>query len=146
MSKRIGKWVVIILDDSGATARTITNDVTAINGLPLNYGKVEVGGFGQDMSYLLGRGDSEITLTVHASPTATTGAHTVIKGIVGGNTGRTLTIQIGANAAPTTGDPEFEGEVVCVSYNVTPDLNGAVMGEAVFAPASGNALPAWGTV
>lgn len=146
MSKRIGKHVIVIIDDSGGTARTITNDVTAINGMPLTYGKIEVGGYGQDMSYLVGRGDSEITLDCLFNPTATTGSHTVLSGIVGGNTARTMTIQIGNNATPTAGDPEWEGEVLCHTYTVTPDLNGAVTCQAVLVPASGNTLPAWGTV
>lgn len=143
--KKVGKFVIVILDD-GSGARTITNDVIAINGMPLNYGKIEVGGYGQDMSYLIGRGDSEVQLTVLVNDTATTGAHTVLKTIVGTNSNYTLTIQIGDNATPTTGDPEFEGEFCCPSYVVTPDLNGAVTGVATLVPFNGNALPAWGTV
>ena len=146
MSKRVGKWVSVNIDDSGGTARDISNDVTAINGLPLTYNPVEVGGYQQNMMYLIGRGDSEITLTVLANPTATTGAHTVLSGIVGGNTARTVTIAVGNNAAPTTGDPEIEGEMICSTYTVTPDLNGPTTAEVTLKVASGQTLPAWGTV
>jgi hypothetical protein len=143
--KKVGKYVTVILDDT-STARTISNDITAINGLPVNYGKIEVGGFGQDMSYLIGRGDSEVQLTGLVNDTTNTGFHQVIKDILGDNAGYTLTIQIGDNTTATTGDPEFEGEFCCHAYVVTPDLNGAVTGVATLVPYNGNTLPAWGTV
>lgn len=143
--KKIGKFVTISLDDSVPTARDITNDITAINGIGVTRGKIEVGGFGQDMSYLIGRGDTEVVLEGLANDTASTGFHTVAIDIEGDNAAHTLTIAIGDNATPTTGDIEFEGEVCAHSYSVTPDKDGAVTGSLSLVPFNGNALPAWGT-
>jgi len=145
MSKRIGKFTTVSVDDSGNTARDITNDVTSLGGVPLTYEEIEVGGYGQDKYYLAGRADNSITLEGFFNPTATTGSHTVLSGIDGSNTARTVTIGYGSNATPTGGDPEFEGEFICTEYTVTPDLNGAMMFSAKFMPGS-STLPAWGTV
>lgn len=145
--KRIGKFVAVLIDDTGASARTITNEVIAINGLPITRGEIEVGGYGQDMNYLLGRGDSSITLTMLFTDTATTGTHTIFSAHAAApNTGGTVDIRIGANAAPTTGDPKFTGEFVFNNYTVIPDLNGSVTSTVVCRPKEGQALPAWGTV
>jgi hypothetical protein len=57
----------------------------------------------------------------------------------------TLTVQVGQNVAPVSGDPEFEGEFVVESYKPTIENGGAIGFEAVLKPATGTA-PAWGTV
>ncbi len=145
MSKRIGKFVTISVDDSGATAREITSDVTSIGGVPLTYDEVEVGGYGQDKFYLAARADTTLTIEGLMNPTATTGSHTVLSGIVGSNTPGTVTIAYGSNAAPTTGDPEWEGEYICTEYTTTPDLNGAITFSATLRPGTSTS-PAWGTV
>jgi hypothetical protein len=148
--KRIGKWTKVYFDDiAGPTAREITNDVTDIPGLPLTYAEYEAGGYGQDMQYLLGRGDSQITINMLFTTTASTGTHTVFAAhmlAANRNTGGTLTVQIGDNAAPTTGNPEFEGEFVVSGYTVTPQLNGTVTAVATLRVKQGQSLPAWGTV
>jgi len=144
--KKVGKFVTVSIDDSGGTARVVSTDVTGVGGLNLAYAKIDAGGYTEDLNFLTGRGDSEITIDGIINDTASTGLHTVCSGIVGGNTARTVTIAIGDNATVTTGDPEFEGEFLCHTYTVTPDLNGAVTVQAIFAPAVGQSLPAWGTV
>jgi hypothetical protein len=146
MSKRIGKFTKIYIDDSGGDAREITNDVSDIPGLPLTYDEVEVSGYGQDKQYLAGQGDVQISIEMQFTTTANTGTHTVFSGIVGDNTGHTLTVQIGANAAPTTGDPEFEGEFLVTSYEVKPARAGSVTATAQLRIADGESLPAWGSV
>jgi hypothetical protein len=144
MSKRIGKFVIIELDDSGGTARDLSNDITSVGGLGITSDEVEVGGYQQDKYYLAARQDTPITLEGLFNPTATTGSHTVLSGIVGANTGRTLTIAIGNNAAPTTGDPEFEAEMICTAYTPTFDLNGPSTFSATLMPVS-STLMTWGT-
>lgn len=146
MAKRIGKWTKVLIDDSGGTPRDITTDVTNIDGLPLTYDEVEVSGYTQDKNYLAGQGDSQITLEMLFTTTATTGTHTVFSGLVGGNTGRTLTVQYGNNAAVTTGDPEFEGEFIVIGYTPVSNKAGAQGSQAVLRVAADAALPSWGTV
>ncbi len=148
MSKRIGKFVTISIDDSGGTPRALTNDVTSIGGISLVYDEGEVGGYSQDKFYLALRADAPLTIEGLFNPTASTGSHTVLSGIVGKNVSPasvTVTIAIGANAAPTNGDPEWEGEYRCTEYTPTFDLNGPATFSAKLVPGT-STLPAWGTV
>jgi len=145
MSKRIGKFTTVSVDDSGGTARDITNDVDSIDGLGATYDEVEQGGFSQDKFYRPARGDAPLTIEGFSNPTATTGAHIVLSGIAGVQSATfTVTVAVGANLAPTTGDPEWEGEFYCTEYKATPDLNGMFKFSAKLVPAS-STLPAWGT-
>lgn len=146
---RIGKFCTVNMDDSGGTPRDITVNVIAVDGLPVSYDEYESSGYSQDHNYMAGQADSTVTLTMKFTTTASTGTHTVFNGIKGVNTGLTFTFAIGNNAAPTTGDPEFEGEMVCTSYVVNPPKDNIVTSTAVLRPAGGAttpAVPAWGTV
>lgn len=143
---RIGKWVTVAMDDSVPTVRLITADVMSIDGLPLTYDELEQSGYSQDHNYLAGQADSQITLEMKFTTTALTGTHTVFSGIVGSNTAGTLTVALGNNAAPTGGDPEFEGEFICISYAVNPAKDGLITSTAVLRVGPDAAIPAWGTV
>jgi len=144
---RIGKWTTVNIDDSTPTARDLTNDITEIDGLPTTYDEIEASGFGQDHGYVVGQGDSGFTITGKLTTTALTGTHTVLSGIVGDMSQTyTVTVAYGNNAAPTTGDPEFEGEFYCSSYAPGTAKDGLQTFTAKFVVAQGQALPAWGTV
>jgi hypothetical protein len=75
---------------------------------------------------------------------ATTGLFTVLSGIVCAGA-KTLTVDVGQGAAPTTGDPRFSGEFWCQKMNVSATPQGKVTLTASFRP-SGSAAPAWSTV
>lgn len=139
--KRIGKFTKVLFD-----SQDISILVQELTGLPKVYTEVEVSGFTQDMNYLSGQGDTDITLTMLCTTTATTGSHTIFAPKNGNNTGYTLTVQVGNNATPTTGDPEFEGTFTVTSYIVNPAKAGAQTCAAKLRPLADNALPAWGTV
>ena len=144
--KTTGRYVKILLDDSGGTPRDISASVSTIGGIGLSNEQVDVTTLSDSvMQYLSGRGDSTIELGGPFNNTATTGAHGVLSGLTGTNTAATLTIQIGIRAAPTTGDPEWEGEYVVLTYPVNVGLN-EVTWSATLKPAFGTATPAWGTV
>jgi len=144
--KTTGRYVKILLDDSGGTPRDISASVSTIGGVGLNNEQVDVTTLSDSvMQYLSGRGDSTVELGGPFNNTATTGAHGVLSGLNGTNTAATLTIQIGIRAAPTTGDPEWEGEYVVLAYPVNVGLN-EVTWSATLKPAFGAATPAWGTV
>ena len=74
-----------------------------------------------------------------------TGTHPVIQGAFAAGSQVTLTVQVGQNAAPTSGDPEFEGEFVVESYKPEIQAGGAITFTATLKPATG-AAPAWGVV
>jgi hypothetical protein len=143
---RIGKWTKVLMDDSGGTPRDISADVISIDGLPLAYDEIEASGFTQDHNYLAGQADAQISLEMKFTTTALTGTHTVFSGIVGSNTARTLTVQPGNNAAPTSGDPEFEGEFIVTQYTVTPAKDGMQTSTAALRIGPNATIPAWGTV
>lgn len=135
------KW-----DDSGTTARDLTGDLVpgSLRGGGIKLDEVEMTGVSEAVkNYLAGHGDAPVQAQFYLNDTATTGAHTVLsgtQGVVG-----TLTLQYGANgAAPTTGDPEFEGEYTYFGGDVT-FVGGKAVINATFKPGTATP-PAWGTV
>uniref|UniRef100_A0A6M3LCD3 Uncharacterized protein n=1 Tax=viral metagenome TaxID=1070528 RepID=A0A6M3LCD3_9ZZZZ len=143
---RPGKWMKIFIDDSGGTARDLTSQCMDVGDAPLEYDQIDVSAYEENKNYINGQGDSTLTFEFEFSPTATTGSHTVLSGIVGGNTSRTVTLQYGNGAAATGGDPELEGEMILPSYVVTAAKGEVQKIKATFKPGPGAALPAWGTV
>ena len=106
----------------------------------------EVTGFGDAaQNFINGQLQSPVTVKGYLTTTATTGTHTVIQPVFAAGSQVTLTVQVGLNAAPVSGNPEFEGEFIVESYKPTIENGGAIMFEAVLKPAIGTA-PAWGTV
>ena len=136
----------ILWDDSGSTARDLSADLVpgSTSGGGLTFDEADMTGVSQTVyNFLADRATSEVSANFHMNDTATTGAHTVLKA-TGGIAG-TLTLQWGQNgAAPTTGDPEWEGEYVLLSNNVSLDGNKPVI-QCTWKP-TGATPPAWGTV
>lgn len=141
--KTNSKHIRVYVDDSGASARDISASVSSVSGTGLTYNETDVTAYSDGViNFTLGHPTSEIEITGPLNNTATTGAHIVFTGIAGVETSTfTVTVQIGIKAAPTTGDPEFEGEYICSSYMV----NGDGTYTARMVPGSATA-PAWGTV
>lgn len=148
---KIETGVCILYDDTGGTARDLSNDLVpgslSINGL--TYEEIGMTGVKDAVTnFLLGRGSIDISAQFYMNDTATTGAFTVLNAQNGANasTGNTLTIQFGsAGASPTTGDPELEGDFI-VAALPTSNNSGAMIQTARFLPLSGGTAPAWGTV
>jgi hypothetical protein len=137
----------LYFDDSGATARDLSGDLVpgSCQGGGLVYDQVEMTGESNSVkNYLANHPDSEVTATFIVNDTATTGAFTVLKGMMGA--GGTLTLQWGQNgAAPTTGDPKWEGEYVCFGGPMSFD-GGKAVWQITFKPQAGQSAPAFGTV
>jgi len=136
----------ITWDDSGGNPRDLSGDLVpgSVSGGGLTFDEVDLTGVSESVrNFLAGHADSEITARFHLNDTATTGATTVLNGSNGG-TG-TLTLEFGsAGAAPTAGDPDWEGEYVLLDAKVVLDGNKHVH-EARWKP-TGSTAPAWGTV
>lgn len=141
--KTNARHIRVSVDDSGATARDISAAVSNISGVGLTHAEQDVTGYSDGViNFSLGHPSSEIEISGPVDNTASTGAHVVFSGIVGHvSATKTLTVQIGIRAAPTTGDPEFEGEYYCSSYVISGD--GTYTARMV--PAS-STVPAWGSV
>lgn len=140
------RFITVTIDDSGGTARDLSADVVpgSMNGLGGKiYDEIEMTGISDSHKHFLaGFWSHEFTAQFYMNDTATTGAFTVLSNIVG-SVG-TLTIAFGTGAAPTGGDPEWEGE-----YLLPEDPVQIAGGKAVLAvrmiPGSSTA-PSWGTV
>lgn len=145
MAKIAGRWVKIEIDDSAAAPQDVSSDLTSVT-IPKEYAELDMTGFldGSDNS-VPGMPSSPVEVTGDFNPVATVGLYTVLSGIVGVAAGKTLTIAIGANATPTTGDPEFEGEFYCQKMNISATPKGKVQINASFRP-YGSTAPAWGVV
>lgn len=138
----------LLFDDASAAAQDLSADLVpgSVSGGGLTFDEVDVTGVSEAVyNFLKGRGTSEISANFHMNDTATTGATTVLNGHDAGSGVGTLTLQWGQNsAAPTTGDPEWEGEYVLLSNVIALDGNKFVH-QCTFKP-SGAVAPAWGTV
>ncbi len=144
---KIERGFRILWDDHGTTARDMSTDLLpgTIQGGGKTLDEVDMSGVSDAVRKALGGiGAAPVTGQFHMDNTADTGAYTVLIASVG-DIG-TLTLQYGSNgAAPSTGDPEWEGEYVLLGASVSQN-GGKMIITATWAPASGAADPAWGTV
>jgi hypothetical protein len=150
--RTVSKWVDFIVDDSTSTLRSIPVD--SINGLGLDYPAEDLTAW-QDalMGALPGTPNCVITITgpydtsVAAAAGTLSGSHTVLSGIVGGNTPLSLDVQVGIRHAWEAGEPQFgitataTSGFLCRTYDVDLD-NGSYSAEFYMFP--GSAAPAWG--
>ena len=145
MAKLSGQFLTIDLDDSSAAIQDISADVESID-IPDEFGELDVTGFSDGaVNSLAGMPAFNVEISGNFNAGANNGLFTVISGILGGTTSRTLTVQVGQGAAPTGGDPEFEGEFWCSKMNISATPQGKVTLTASLRP-SGSTAPAWGTV
>ena len=140
---KIERWVQVWVDLT-ATPVNLTGDVVpgSMSGLGgKTFDEVEMTGISEAMhNFLAGHWSHEFTAQFYMNDATNTGAHSVLtqqEGIVG-----TLTLMFGAGAAPTTDDPEWEGEYLLAAIPVVLAGNKPVLA-ARFVP-SGAVAPAWG--
>ena len=141
--KTNAKHIRVKVDDMTPTLQAISAGVANVSGVGLTYAEQDVTGYSDGIiNFTLGFPSSELEITGPIDNTATTGAYTVFKAIVGDQTiTHTLEVQFGIRAAPATGDPNFSGEYYCSSLR----LNGDGTYAARLVPASATA-PTFGTV
>lgn len=141
-----GDHVIVKMDDSGGTPRQFADgDIVSVD-LGLTNDQHDVTGFGDAVhKFINGQLKAPVTINGFVTTTANVGTHPVIQGAFAAGVPVTLTVQVGQNAAPTGGDPEYEGEFYVESYRPTLQTGAAVMFTATLKPAIGTA-PAWGTV
>jgi hypothetical protein len=141
-----GDHVLVRLDDSSGTLRTLdTGSITMVD-LGLTVDQHDVSGFGDAAHRVInGQIQAPVTLKGYLTRTALTGTHTVINGAFVAGTQVTLRVAVGNNTAPVVGDPEYSGEFYIASYKPVLENSKAVLFEAQLKPAIGTA-PAWGTM
>lgn len=143
---KLSRGVTISIDDSGGTPRDLSGDLVpgSLSGLGFTSPALDMTGESDTVQNFLGdRKVNTITCRFHANDTVTTGASTVLNGIVGSVV--TVLVKIGqAGVAPTTGDQKFSGEFLCVAAPMVND-GGRLVHDCTFQP-SGSVAQAWGTV
>lgn len=134
-----GKHTNVWFDSSNPTLTDITAYVMESNGIPLSYDEIEDSPYGKDHSTMKGQGDSSPTLKIKFNDTTHALFTHESTGALKSDTARTLTVELGENAAPTTGDLTITGEYVVTGVtfengkggerlmNVTLRLSGGVM-------------------
>jgi hypothetical protein len=141
-------------DDAGTgsgTARDLSGDLVegSCTGGGLVFDQVSMHGVSELVrNYMAGHAEAPVSAQFKMNDTATTGSTTVLNGSTPSTTVigiGTLTLQWGSNgAAPSTGDPEWEGEYQLVQNTIQPAGGGFV--HAVEWRPYGSTAPAWGTV
>ncbi len=144
MAKLSGQYLTVTIDDSGDAAQNVSGDVESVD-IPDEYGELDVTGFSDgSVNSIAGMPAFNVEIAGNFNAAATTGLFTVLSGIVGQGA-KTLTVALGQGAAPTTGDPQFEGEFWCQKINVSATPQGKVTLTTSLRP-SGSTAPAWATV
>ena len=143
--KLSGKWIKVLIDDSSGNPQDVSHDIDSVD-IPDEYGSLDMTGFMDgSVNSAAGMPNLPIKITGKFNPAATSGLFTVLSGILGGYTGRTVTVQVGQNTTPTTNDPEFEGEfwLQGMPIGATPTGNVTLGGNF---EVYGSTAPAWGLV
>jgi hypothetical protein len=142
---KVERWMEVHFDDSGGSLRNLSASLVpgTWSGGGLTAEEAEMTGVSEAVrNYLAGHSTTEGAAQFYLDDTATTGAHTVLKGMIG-KVG-TLTIKYGSAAAPTTGDPVWSGEFLLVAAPIQLAGNRPVIA-ARWVPGSGVA-PTWDTI
>jgi len=137
MAKISAKGCTITLDDSGGTGRDISDDVESYE-IQYAYDVVEVTGMTEGShNFIPGQLVVGVTLNVYWNTAATTGGWTVIKGILGSTTSKTLIV------LPESGEAGINGEFMCDGVTVTGSPASDIKLGAVHFSVMGAVAPTW---
>lgn len=107
--------------------------------------EIEVSPFNADHRYLAGQEDGTITIDGYfEDSTNTPGGTEAALATIANATAKLVTVALGNNVTPATGDPACSMDAQQVSYTVTPVKDGVVAVNAVF-KSRGNGIE-WGTL
>ncbi len=134
------KAAAISVDDSGGTPRDLSTQLKNIE-INQQIGEKEVTGFQAVANFIPGLPIHEIKADVYFDSTATTGAFTVLRGIFGSSTSKTISI------TPEVGGVTYSGEFMLCNLPVKgvpadPLMLGSVTFK-VMAVAGVATAPAW---
>lgn len=137
MAKVSAKGAVIALDDSAGTARTISTDVESYE-IQYAVDPIEVTGMNEGShNFIPGQLIVGVTLNLYWNGAATTGAWTVVRGIIGNSTSKTLSI------TPESGGVALSGEYMCDGVTITGSPATDIKLGAVHFSVMGSTAPAW---
>lgn len=138
MAKISAKGAVIVLDDSAGTPRTISTDVESYE-IQYAVDPIEVTGMNEGShNFIPGQLVVGVTLNLYWNSAATTGAWTVVRGIIGSSTSKTLSI------TPESGGLALSGEYMCVGpTSITGSPATDIKLNAIKFEVMGSTAPAW---
>jgi len=138
MAKQTGLGDYIAVDDSGGSARDISDNVTSLE-VGNSQNLLDATTLSKSaMERLIGLGDVSFSLS-GIFDAASNKSHDVFKTKSGT---RTVTYAIGGN---TGGNPKFEAEALVAEYNLSRGTDGAITWSATLNLADGT-VPTWTTV
>jgi hypothetical protein len=139
MAKQTGLGDYVAVDDSGGTARDISNDISGGYGINISQELLDTTGLDKSArERLTGMSDSDVTLTGTFNA-ASNKSHDVFKTRT---TARTFDLRVGGN---TSTNPKLAMEMMIASYNISRDSSGALTWTAGLNLSNGT-VPAWSTV
>jgi hypothetical protein len=138
MAKQTGLGDYLAIDDSGGTARDISNDLTDY-GINIAQELIETTGLDKSArERITGMSDSDVTITGIFNA-ASNKSHDVFKTRTGT---RTFDLRVGGNSSS---NPKLAMEMQVASYNITRGTDGALGFSAGLNLADGT-VPVWTTV
>jgi hypothetical protein len=141
MAKIAGDHVNVIIDNATGTTKVVTTGGQTLE-ITQTTDTHDVSGFGEGVhNFVPGQDVQGITLSGPADFAADAVCDVLkdLSGVAG-----TVTVEIGQNAAPTTGDPTFSGEFLCSQFNVSLSTGAAVTYNAAWVKSNATAA-VWGT-
>lgn len=137
MAKVSAKGAVIALDDSAGTPRTISGDVESYE-IQYAVDEVEVTGMNEGShNFIPGQLIVGVTLNLFYNSAATTGAWTVVRGIIGSTSAKTLSI------TPEAAAVALSGEFMCTGVQITGNPGSDIKLGAVKFSVMGSTAPTW---
>jgi len=138
MAKQTGLGDYLAVDDSGGTARDISNDIGDY-GINISQELIETTGLDKSArERITGMSDGDITLNGFFNA-ASNKSHDVFKTRTGT---RTFDLRVGGN---TSSNPKLTMEMLVANYNITRGSGGELNWTATLNLQSGT-VPAWSTV
>tara|TARA_Y100000296_G_scaffold86827_1_gene128049 strand:+ start:1930 stop:2349 length:420 start_codon:yes stop_codon:yes gene_type:complete len=138
MAKQTGLGDVVIIDDSGGSARTISNDLVDY-GINIAQELIETTGLDKSArERITGMSDGDVSLNGVFNP-ASNMSHDVFKVRTGT---RTFVLKVGG---ATTGNPQISMELVIASYSISRGSDGALTWSVTMNLADGT-VPTYSTV
>ena len=144
MAKQSGLLTTVSIDDSGGTARDISAAIQSVT-VSTPRGSSDITGLDKAaVERILMMSDGQVTLNGTFDKAANK-QHDVFKTMSNSDVTRTFTIDYGdLGAAPASGDPRLEMEMLITSYEVQRPTDGTLQWSATLQLQSGTA-PAWTT-
>lgn len=137
MAKLTGPFISISIDKAG-TLKDVSSDIESVD-IPDEWLDADMTGFGEGVENFLPVLPTMVITFVGKMNPATDRLYDVAKANRGLYTSQTVTIKIGQNATPTTGDPQISGEFMQQKMQMGATPKTAIGMTLVYKPATGTA-------